>query len=119
MCQISQGRGTLAKSLREIKERGVPVGKRVEDYFVKGSVHHALLTEGQRMVHSHEKSEYWTHCDAQGRPIIGMTQWGKYFSTHVLLGASGGSKGRNSDQVTCPYRALPLLSPAPTAPCPY
>ena len=110
-CRLSQGRGDLCKLLYQIKTKGVPVGGKLEEYFDKKSVHYSLLSEGQIMVHSHSKSEYWTHADVQGKPVIGATPWGTYFSTHVLLGVSGHEKGRNKDAVR-----IPPLSPAQHAP---
>lgn len=75
------------------------------------------------MIHSYSKSEYWTHADVHGRPIIGSTQWGEYFSTHVLLGCAGHKQGTNVDAVNILFLILiylPISSSTPVGtPLPY
>ena len=98
MIMRSRGKLTSAKT-RQVKMYGVPSGEKLEDYFSEASVHHKLISEGQVMVHANANIEYWTHADDNKKPVVDQLEWGKYYSTLVILGQAGPLKGKNHDTV--------------------
>ena len=99
--RIARSRGKrTAANLKKVKMYGIPPTEKVEDYFAEGSVHKKLIEEEQVMVHAHANMEYWDYADHQLKPKVGVLPTGHYYSTLVVLGQSGGVKGKNQDTVS-------------------